>query len=404
MPSASQDPPVGGPGVPSRSRRRRRSGPNRRPTRRRRLWAWTAAAVAALLLAGAATAAAVYEKLSGNIKTADLSAKLGKHRPADPTGRDMNILVIGSDSRAGTGRRYGAQFTTAQSDTLLLLHLPANRRWAAVVSIPRDSWVTIPPCELGNGRLSARHQFKINEAFTLGSDHGDQAGGAACAITTVEAATHIHIDHFVIVDFQGFKAMTAAVGGVPVCLPKAVNDPKSHLDLPAGRSLVSGEQALAFVRERYLLGDGSDLGRISRQQQFMSAMAQRAKSKLYDPPAIYRFLDAATGSVTTDPALGNLRALYRLVTSVRNLPTRAVAFITVPSFPRQRVVPGDHANLLWREPAAATLFSALARDVDPTAAGGLKASAASPTATATAVAGRSVASAPGAGQAVCSGS
>ncbi|TNM69674.1 LytR family transcriptional regulator [Streptomyces sp. NP160] len=356
----------------------RDASPRARTLRRRRRTLRTVAAVGAVVLVGgAATAYGVYRHLDGNITSADISSQLGGDRPAVLAQGAENILVLGSDSRAGTGTEYGAGLTTAQSDTMLLVHLSADRRWAAAVSIPRDSWVSIPSCTGSDGTTTPR-QAKINEAFTLGSEHGGTASGAACSIKTVEAATGVHVDHFVVVDFEGFKDMTTALGGVPVCTTAPVVDPKADLDLPAGEHRLEGEQALAFVRERHAVGDGSDLGRIERQQQFLASMARTAEGELTDPTAMYGFLDAATRSVTTDSGLGSLGALASLAESVRSLPPSQLQFFTVPNHPRSDVVRSDTANVLWSQPAAGTLFGDLEHDVDPTAAAPTPAPSASP--------------------------
>lgn len=339
--------------------------PPLRASRRGKVLAWTAASVVGVLLLAGLGVGVVYAKLSGNIHSSDIQGRLGADRPGDRAGGDMNILVLGSDTRAGTSGQYGPQLGSQQSDTMLIVHIPADRKWAAVVSVPRDSWVAIPSCDEGDGRMSQPTHFKINHAYAEGSLHGDTTSGAVCAIRTVELDTHIRIDHFVVVSFLGLQDMTRAVGGVPVCVTAAVNDPKSGLRLPAGTSVVEGEQALAFVRARYTLGDGSDLGRIHRQQQFMASMARQAKSKLLDPPALYSFLDAATKSLTTDSGLGSLKALYDVAASVQGLPTSALEFLTVPNEPRSLVDPADRANVVWKEPQAHALFDDLARDVDP---------------------------------------
>ena len=334
--------------------------------RRRRFVRLLAAGVAVAVVGGGAVAYGLYRHLDGNIASADISGQLGTDRPAEEAGGAENILVIGSDSRDGLGSQYGSGLTTAQSDTMLLVHVSADRQWAAAVSIPRDSWVSIPSCTGSDGTTTAPRTAKINEAFALGSAHGGTASGAACAIKTVEAASGVRVDHFVVVDFTGFKTMTTALGGVPICTTEPVVDPKADLDLPAGEHLLEGEQALGFVRTRHAIGDGSDLGRIGRQQQFLASMARTAESKLTDPAALYGFLDAATSSITTDSGLGSLTALGSLAQSVSSLDPAQLQFFTVPNHPRSDVVKSDRANVLWSQPAAGALFSDLEHDVDPT--------------------------------------
>jgi LCP family protein required for cell wall assembly len=270
-----------------------------------------------------------------------------------------NILVIGSDSRNGLGGRYGRNLVTDQSDTMMIIHIPADRQWAEVMSIPRDSWVNIPACAMGNGQLSSPHQFKINEAFAIGNLDGNHTTlGVACAVKTIEQDTGIYIDHFVVVNFTGFESMVAALGGVEECNPAPINDPLSHLHLSAGHHLLTPVQALAYVRARYTLGDGSDLERIGRQQAFMSSLVGRVKSQLLNPLAIYRFLDAATKSLTIDSQLGGITGLYNLGESLRGIPSGKIAFFTVPNYPR-----GDGANVLWTQPEDNAIFGTFRDDV-----------------------------------------
>ena len=175
------------------------------------------------------------------------------------------------------------------------MHLAADRESAAAVSIPRDTMVPIPECTRDDGTVVPAQEVQMfNEAFS--------AGGPACTIKTVEALTKVRIDNYIVVDFTGFKDMVDALGGVKVCLPYAVNDPQSHLDLEAGTQTVRGQQALAYVRTRHGLGDGSDLSRIDRQQAFVGSMVSKVKDKglLLRPDRLYNFLAAATKSLTTD--------------------------------------------------------------------------------------------------------
>src|ERR1700684_1588882 len=246
----------------------------------------------------------------------------------------------------------------------MIIHIAANRQWAEVMSIPRDSYVSIPSCKMGNGQMSAAQTFKINEAFALGNlDGNNTALGVACTLKTVEQDTGIYIDHFVVVNFTGFQNMVSALGGVEECNTQPISDPLSGLKLTAGQHLLTPKQALAYVRARYTLGDGSDLDRIARQQAFMSSLVQRVQSKLLNPVAIYKFLDAATKSLTIDTKLGGATGLYNLASSLRNLPSNKVAFFTLPTYPRSEVVPTDTANVLWTQPQDSQIFQTFRDDV-----------------------------------------
>jgi LCP family protein required for cell wall assembly len=334
-------------------------------SRRKKILTWVAGSLAVVLLLAATGGYLLYRHLNANLHQLNVSGLLGS-RPVDLHPKAENILVIGSDTRHGQGRGYGsgAQLNTDHSDTLLVVHIAASRKWADVMSIPRDSWVSIPACRMGNGQAAAAQTFKINEAFTIGNLYGNKTAlGTACVIRTVEINTHIHIDHFVVVNFNGLKDMVNAVGGVPECNTTPINDPKSGLHLSAGHHMLNGRQALGYVRARYTLGNGSDLERITRQQAFMSALIGQVKSKKLNPLALYRFLDAATKSLTIDSQLGGIHGLYNLATSLKNLPPGKVTFFTLPTYPRSYVDPTDTANLLWTQPQDSLIFQAFRHDV-----------------------------------------
>ncbi|MGW0821364.1 LCP family protein [Streptomyces sp. NPDC002845] len=334
-----------------------------RLTRRGRILAWVAGAFAVLILGVAGVGAWIYQDLDGNINAADIDDKLGENRPVNLSPGSKNILVVGSDSRDGANAEYGGgDLTTMQSDTLMVMHIPANRKWANVVSLPRDSWVEISACDKGDGTTSAPHRFKINEAFAIGGTSGNVAEAAACAIKTVEANTGLRIDHFMSVDFQGFKGMVNALEGIEICPEEAIHDKKARLDLDAGCQTVRDEEALGYVRARYGIGDNSDLGRIGRQQEFMESLAEKAQSKLTSPNALYGFLQSATKSLTTDKELAGIQPLYGLASELKGIPSDRLTFLTVPNYPREADVATDKANVVWQYPQAADLFASLARD------------------------------------------
>jgi LCP family protein required for cell wall assembly len=330
---------------------------------RRKILIWGASSLALLLVAVAGSGYVVLKHFNANLEQDDIRGLLGA-QPVNLHPQAENIMVLGSDSRQGLSKEYGSGLVTDQSDTLMIIHIPASRKWAEVMSIPRDSWVNIPACEMGDGQLSAPQQYKINEAFAIGNLDGNHTAlGLACTVKTLEQDTGIYIDHFIAVNFTGFKNMVAALGGVYECNPTPINDPNSNLHLAAGTHLLTPAQALGYVRARYTLGDGSDLERIGRQQAFMSSLVSRVKSELLDPIAIYRFLDAATKSLTIDSQLGGITGLYNLGQSLRGIPSSKIAFFTIPNFPRGEVVPGDTANVLWTQPEDDQIFASFRNDV-----------------------------------------
>ncbi|MGW2981358.1 LCP family glycopolymer transferase [Streptomyces humidus] len=339
-----------------------------RLTRRGRVVAWGAGVTSLVLLGAGGAGAWIYYDLNNNIKSADVDDKLGGDRPVNLSPGSKNIMIVGSDTRAGANAKYGKDLTTMQSDTLMVLHIPADRKWASVVSFPRDSWVEIPGCQKGDGSSSSPHHFKINEAFAIGGSNGKVAEAAACTIRTVESNTGLRIDHFMTVDFSGFKGMVDALEGIEVCPKDAIHDKKAHLDLEAGCQTVKGEKALGYVRTRYSVGDGSDIGRIGRQQEFMDALARKAKSKLGSPDAMYGFLQSITKSLTTDPDLAGIQPLYGLADELKGIPSDRLGFLTVPNYGRVADQPTDKANVVWQYPQAADLFTSLAKDRETTKA------------------------------------
>src|ERR1039457_5239020 len=353
---------VAGPPVPPGAAAGAPAEPGHRPRRKKKILAWTAGGAAVVVLLALGGAYAVYRHLNGNIHQLNISGELGT-QPVDTHPQAENIMIIGSDSRNGI-RGFGQDLSTDQSDTLMIMHIAADRKWVNVMSIPRDSWVNIPACNMGNGSMSSPTTFKINEAFALGNLDGNHTDlGVACTVRTMEQDTGIHIDHFVAINFSGFQEIVKALGGVEECNTTAISDPKSDLYLKPGHHLLHGFVALAYVRARYTLGNGSDLERIGRQQAFMSSLVERVKSKLLNPVAIYKFLDAATKSITIDSQLGGIHGLYDLAMSVKNVPASQITFFTLPNYPRQLVVPTDTANVMWTQPEDSTIFQDFRDDI-----------------------------------------
>lgn len=306
--------------------------PNRPPHRRRarsrrprwlRILGWVGAFVGILLVAGGGFAAYQYKKLSGNINREDVLATDDKAiRDAAKQLDAENYLLLGSDTREGENAKYGV-VSGERSDTTILAHLSPNRDKATMISFPRDAWVDLPACRKPDGTMSPEQPGQFNSAFTI--------GGAQCTVLTVQKMTGIRINHYVKVNFAGFKNMVDAVGGVPICTTTRLRDDESGLRLNPGTTNLQGEQALAYVRARYGLGDGSDLGRIQRQQKFLAAMVRKATSTklLLNPIGLTKFLDAATKSLTLDTktSLGDLK---KLADQLRDLDPKKVSFLTAP--------------------------------------------------------------------------
>ncbi|MFD0900768.1 LCP family protein [Actinomadura sediminis] len=322
-----------------------------RRSRRRKILRRTAIGLVAVLVAGSGGAYWLYRDLMGGIEQKHVGSQLGTDRP-QKLNESLNILLLGSDTREGDNAEYAVPgMAGARSDTTILLHLSPNRDQAVAVSFPRDSMVKIPECEKENGdKVSARFGM-LNSAFAY--------AGPTCTWKTLESLTGVHIDHFVQIDFSGFKRMVDALGGVEICVEKPVNDPRAELYLDAGKQTVKGEKALGYVRARYSLGNGSDLGRIERQQKFMAAVVDKALSSdvLTDPARTYDFLKAATDSITTDDEFG-LSDMRKLADGLRGMNAGQVRFVTVPV----KGYKPDPNRVQWNDELAGPMFEAIRHD------------------------------------------
>ncbi|MFA1539701.1 LCP family protein [Actinomadura monticuli] len=326
--------------------------PQPAPRRGWRILGWVCIGLSAVMVAGSLTAYGLYRKAFGNISHEDVNAQLGPNRPKKLNSA-MNILLLGSDTRAGANGKYGRSLKNEapRSDTMILLHLSPGGGQAMGISFPRDLMIPMPSCKSRKGgTIPAQSRAQINSAFTN--------GGAACVIKTIESISNIRVDHFMQVDFTGFKTITKAIGGVPVCLPKSVNDPKSGLRLSKGKHKISGETALAYVRVRHGLGDGSDTDRIKRQQKFMGALAGQAMSAgvLSNPKKLYALMNAVTKSLTTDKEL-TPQVMMDIAQEMSGMTTGKLRFVTVPSGPD----PAD-INRVALSQAAQPFFAAVRND------------------------------------------
>ncbi|GGV18871.1 LytR family transcriptional regulator [Streptomyces litmocidini] len=318
--------PAPGGQVPPQSRRKRKQG----ASRKKKVLLWTGGTMAFVLVGGAAGAYAIYNKLNGNLDVVDV---VGKNTNAGfAKGKAFNILVIGTDKRTGEGNAgYGDKNSPGHADTTILFHVSKDRTNATALSIPRDMKTDIPECQSRQGDGSIKTipaQTDVRFNVSLGQDGRDPG----CVMRTVQELTGVEVDHFMMADFNAVKEMTTAVGGVKVCVEKAVNDPKSHLKLPAGESVVKGEQALAFVRTRHSFGNESDLDRIKVQQQFLSSMIRQMKSDdtLTDPGKLYDLANAATSALTVDSGIGSLTKLQDLARELSSIDAKNIAFTTLP--------------------------------------------------------------------------
>lgn len=274
----------------------------------------------------------------------------------------VNYLIVGSDTREGLSReeikrlKVGGTDVAAgkRSDTMLLIHISKKRDKAAIISIPRDSYALIPEHNNSQGKVIPAAYSKINSAYNW--------GGAPLLIETLENMSDLRIDHYVELNFVGFVRMVDALGGVEICTKKDINDPKSHLTLPAGTHVLDGIDSLKFVRTRVFDGLG-DLGRMKRQQEFASAMLRKATSAgvLLNPVKMVDFINSALDSVVTDEGLsqGDLLTLGK---QLRNLSASNVRTLTIPLKYYNYNKNGVSAAVLWDPVLAPELFERIKND------------------------------------------
>ena len=291
-----------------------------------------------LLVAGGSWALTGY--INGNLGRVDAGTA------GTPPGGPLNILVAGVDTRSGLSPHEQSQLhvghdTGANSDTMMIVHLSADHQRVTVVSLPRDTWLDIP----GHG------MNKINAAYGL--------GGPKLVVQTVAEATGLTINDYVGVNFLAVVRIVDALGGVDICLPHAVNDSYSGLDLPAGKTHVNGITALKYARDRHSFAN-EDLTRISNQQKMLSSLLREAISggTLANPVRFTQFLNATLAALQVDRGL-NATALAN---QMRGISTSDVAFTTVPISNTDYQAPDGQSAVLWNTQAADQLFTDLAED------------------------------------------
>ncbi len=342
------------------------------PPRVARVLLATASGAVLLTTALCGAGAIALTNLEGSVHTAEIPQDAlgtptgGTSAAADPSVQQpVTLVLVGTDTRTGQGSGYGAADQTSSgfghSDTTLVVHISADRSFAYAVSIPRDSWVTRPSCNpdgTTDGTLAKPGKF--NTAYAV--------GGPTCVVRAVRYLTGLpRIDHIVAVEFNGFIKIVDALGGVPICANRPLNDPKvkdanghfhgSGLSLPKGRSVLNGKQAIEFVRARYLDGT-SDIGRMTRQQAFLAAVMRSvtARGLLSNPAETYSLLSTLASSLTVDKGLAGDH-LREFALSLQGLTPSHVVLHTVPWKPR-----GDHENVVWDTAAADRIWAAMKAD------------------------------------------
>ena len=334
----------------------------RRESRNRRVSLVTVVVVTQVVIA-LVTATVVYaawQHLDANLQAGDqihhTHDKRVPKQDRQVSTEPLNILVLGTDSRAGAGDAIDGEAGCNCSDTTVLVHVAADRESAYAVSIPRDALVRPVAC-------TRDHQYR--DTGLVEWNQAYSAGGAACTAEQVQEEFHVYVDDYVVVDFAGFKNMVSAIGGVDVCIPFELSDPTyAKATFEPGRSVhLDGDQALSYVRLRYVLG-GTDIGRIKRQQAFVGALVDQLVSAdtFTRPDRLYRFADALTKSITTNPEIAHVKALIDLAEQFKDIDLRHIRFVTLPN----RIYDVPTSDVRWGRveilPAAYRLMKVVDRD------------------------------------------
>jgi LCP family protein required for cell wall assembly len=277
------------------------------------------ASVLGVVLASTTSVAAIaLWQLQDNLDPGVVIEAEGEAPPSvGPIDGPVNILLVGSDSGGGNVN-YGDRGENL-NDVTILLHVSPVSHSATAVSFQRDMYVPITGCK--DGSPGTR---KINEALTY--------GGLACAVSTVESLTGVNIGYAAKIEFDGVISMSNAVGGVEVCVKEPIHDLQLNFDLEAGKHKLKGLKALAFLRSRHGVGDGSDTTRVSNQQLFLSALMRKIKSEgtLTNPLTVYSIAQAATKNMQLSTSLSSLDTLASMALAVKDIPLKKIVFVAYP--------------------------------------------------------------------------
>ncbi|MFI8261641.1 MULTISPECIES: LCP family protein [unclassified Streptomyces] len=333
--------------------------------RRKRILVVTGGTLAFLLVAGSVGAYLYYDHLNNNLKVTDVGdAGTGGFKKDQP----INILVIGTDKRSGAGNEgYGDAESVGHADTTILFHVSKDRSNATALSIPRDLITNIPACPTKQPDGSTK-TIPGEKGTRFNISLGQEGRDPGCTMRTVKEITGITVDHFMMVDFNAVKVLSTAVGGVPVCLAKAVDDKDSKLKLDAGEHRLQGEQALAFVRTRHSFGNHGDLDRIKTQQQFLGSMMREMKSKetLTSPKKFFSLAEAATKSLNVDSGIGSIDKLTNLAGELKDMDLKNITFTTLPVLDNPAEPEGKKATVVVEHGSADPLLKMIQGDVSLT--------------------------------------
>ena len=251
----------------------------------------------------------------------------GSDREIPPINGPINMLLVGSDSREGAGNSAFGDTEGTLADVIILMHISEDRQNAVALSFPRDLLVPWPACPstTGGPGYYAQSLGQINATIAN--------GGPGCTLLTVEKLTGLNIPYLAMVDFNGVIELSNAVGGVEVCVAEDIEDEYTNTYLKKGMHTLQGVQALQFLRTRHGVGDGSDLGRISNQQVYLTSLVRKLKSKdiLSNPVALYSLAQAAAEHMKLSKTLSDPGTLMAVANALKDIPMKKVTFLQLPS-------------------------------------------------------------------------
>jgi LCP family protein required for cell wall assembly len=251
----------------------------------------------------------------------------GIDRIIPPLNGPINILLVGSDTRSGAGNSAFGDTGGNLADVIILLHISEDRQNAVALSFPRDTMLPWPACPSTSGGPGYYAQSLGQINATIAN------GGPGCTLLTVELLTGVNIPYLAMVDFNGVIELSNAVGGVEVCVAEDIEDEYTNTYLKKGMHTLQGVQALQFLRTRHGVGDGSDLGRISNQQVYLTSLVRKLKSKdiLNNPVALYSLAQAAAKNMTLSKTLAEPTTLMGVANALKDIPMKKITFLQLPS-------------------------------------------------------------------------
>ena len=294
---------------------------------RRILFRLTAMVLGASLAILGVTALTLNNQIkSHGIQLVDANGQAIKPPSTEDLKGAINLLLVGSDTRQGQSGVFGHD-RSVLADVIILVHISKDRKNVVAMSFPRDLMVPWPSCPdpKGGSPYLAQAMGQINATIAN--------GGPGCTLLTVEKLTGLKIPYLAMVNFQGVIDMSDAIGGVEVCLSRPLKDPYTFLNLPKGKNVLQGMKALQFLRTRHGVGDGSDLGRISNQQVFLTSLVRKIKNGgvLSNPIQLYSLANAAARNMTLSSSLSDVSTMVSIASSLKNVDLNKITFIQVPN-------------------------------------------------------------------------